>query len=390
MNELVTQSSGLIPATTSASLEAIKSNFGIIQEAQRSVLIRDTHFGVIPGTKGKPSLLKPGADVLCALFHLSPSYEIEKESLGNGHREYQVTCTLHGPSGNVLGQGVGSSSTMEPKYRYRKAEQTCPECGSKTIIKGKQEYGGGWLCYKAKGGCGAKFNNGDERIENQDMGRIEHPDPAEYYNTCLKMASKRSFVSAVLTVTGASAVFTQDVEDMRGNIIDADYEESIPAPSIDDLLSDIAAACNITTAEDFAPMKSFLELSAKTQKKDFFEFCEATAANIQNGNFEKAYKAYYKKQETTSKKETAQTKETIESKAKPTNKEETPDIMPAQEDGFNFSEKDTLINKIGQEMHRLNIAKLPSDLAKIYGDDPVFVEDVQDLKSIFNTIKARS
>ena len=390
MNELVTQSSGLIPATTSASLEAIKSNFGIIQEAQRSVLILNTHFGVIPGTKGKPSPLKPGADVLCALFHLSPTYTIEKESLGNGHREYQVTCTLNGPAGNILGQGVGSSSTMEPKYRYRKSEQTCPECGSKAIIKGKQEFGGGWLCYKAKGGCGAKFKSGDERIENQDMGRIEHPDPAEYYNTCLKMAKKRAHVDAVLTVTGASAAFTQDLEDMRGNIIDADYEESIPAPSIDDLLSDIAAACNITTADDFAAMKSFLELSAKTQKKDFLEFCEATAANIQNGNFEKAFKAYRKKQAATSKKEPTQAEETIEAKSEPENKAETLDIMPTQEDGFNFSEKDTLIHAIGQEMHRLNITNLPADMAKIYGDDPVFVEDVQDLKSIFNTIKERS
>lgn len=31
----------------------------------------------------------------------------------------------------------------------------CPECGkSKAVIKGKEEYGGGWLCFKKKGGCG--------------------------------------------------------------------------------------------------------------------------------------------------------------------------------------------------------------------------------------------
>lgn len=34
----------------------------------------------------------------------------------------------------------------------------CPECKeSKAVIRGKAEYGGGWLCFKKKGGCGAKW-----------------------------------------------------------------------------------------------------------------------------------------------------------------------------------------------------------------------------------------
>lgn len=35
----------------------------------------------------------------------------------------------------------------------------CPECEVKAIIKGKAEYGGGHVCWKQKGGCGAKFND---------------------------------------------------------------------------------------------------------------------------------------------------------------------------------------------------------------------------------------
>ena len=35
----------------------------------------------------------------------------------------------------------------------------CPNCGKDTIIKGKPEYGGGWVCYSKKGGCGAKFTD---------------------------------------------------------------------------------------------------------------------------------------------------------------------------------------------------------------------------------------
>jgi len=45
----------------------------------------------------------------------------------------------------------------------------CPECGvTSAIIKGKEEYGGGWLCFAKKGGCGAKFSTkpaaGDEKV----------------------------------------------------------------------------------------------------------------------------------------------------------------------------------------------------------------------------------
>lgn len=34
---------------------------------------------------------------------------------------------------------------------------TCPDCGASAIIKGKAEFGGGYLCWKKEGGCGAKF-----------------------------------------------------------------------------------------------------------------------------------------------------------------------------------------------------------------------------------------
>ena len=34
--------------------------------------------------------------------------------------------------------------------------KTCPACGKAAIIKGKAEFGGGWVCFKKKGGCGWK------------------------------------------------------------------------------------------------------------------------------------------------------------------------------------------------------------------------------------------
>ena len=51
------------------------------------------------------------------------------------------------------GESLAGSNKPIPK----KSSTVCPTCGKDAIIKGKEEYGGGWLCYKAKGGCGAKF-----------------------------------------------------------------------------------------------------------------------------------------------------------------------------------------------------------------------------------------
>ena len=36
----------------------------------------------------------------------------------------------------------------------------CPACGADAIIKSKAEWGGGWVCYKKRGGCGVKWPEG--------------------------------------------------------------------------------------------------------------------------------------------------------------------------------------------------------------------------------------
>jgi hypothetical protein len=199
------------------SIEQVKDSVRLIQEIMRSVMQEGTHFGTIPGCQ-KPSLFKPGAEKLSVTFRLAPYYTITQTDLPREHREYNIVCTLkHIVSGDTFAQGVGSCSTMESKYRYREGKQKCPQCQSEAIIKGKAEYGGGWLCYAKKGGCGAKFKDGDPAIEGQQAGRIECEDPADRYNTVLKMAKKRAHVDATLTATAASDIFTQDVEDFADN-----------------------------------------------------------------------------------------------------------------------------------------------------------------------------
>lgn len=199
------------------TVQAVREQVNDIQLLMKEVMHEGEHYGVIPGTNGKPSLLKAGAEKLGFMFRLVPELEVTEKPHENGHVEFIVKCRLINiETGKCLGSGVGSASTLETKYRYRNGQRKCPQCGAEAIIKGKSEYGGGWLCYKNKGGCGAKFPDTDPSIVIQDSGRIENHDIADCYNTVLKMAKKRAHIDAMLTATAASDIFTQDIEDFGG------------------------------------------------------------------------------------------------------------------------------------------------------------------------------
>ncbi len=196
------------------SVEQIVARVSKVHEIQREVMKKGHHYGIIPGVD-KPSLLKPGAELLGMVFRLDPQFEVAEQLREGQHLRVTVRCTLyHIPSGARVGSGMGSCSTYESKYAYRKGQRLCPKCGSAAIIKGKEEYGGGWLCWKKNGGCDAKFKDGDKAIEGQQVGRVPNEDLADQHNTVLKMAIKRAHVAAILYATCASDIFTQDVEDM--------------------------------------------------------------------------------------------------------------------------------------------------------------------------------
>lgn len=175
-------------------------------------------YGVIPGTK-KKTLLKSGADKLCELYGLYDKYEVKATiDWETGLFDYELTCILKSRrDDSEVGSGVGSCSSFESKYKWREQKRQCPSCGKETIIKGKAEYGGGWLCWKKEGksdGCGAKFKDGDKSIEDQVQGRVENPDIVDIKNTVLKMAKKRAKIDAVISVTRSSGIFTQDMDDI--------------------------------------------------------------------------------------------------------------------------------------------------------------------------------
>jgi hypothetical protein len=186
-----------------------------LQQFVQEYLVKDEDFGTIPGTP-KPTLLKPGADKLCELYGLSDDYEVTQrtEDFDKGLFDYEVKCILISKAGGFLvSTGLGSCNSYEKKYRWRDAQRLCPNCGKNVIIKGKEEYGGGWLCFSKKGGCGAKFADNDTAITGQTVGRVQNEDVADIKNTILKMAKKRAKVDATLSATRSSGLFTQDMED---------------------------------------------------------------------------------------------------------------------------------------------------------------------------------
>jgi hypothetical protein len=201
------------------SIELAVERYCAVTEFVSRVLRKDVDYGVIPGTE-KRTLLKPGAEKLTTFFGLSTRFHLlERIEDWTGERHggepffyYLYRCQLS--RGELLiAESDGSCNSRESKYRWREAQRICPACGVAAIIKGREEFGGGWLCFKKKGGCGAKYRDGDEQIESQQTGRISNPDIADQVNTIQKMAQKRSLIAAVLIAVNASEFFTQDVED---------------------------------------------------------------------------------------------------------------------------------------------------------------------------------
>ncbi len=200
-------------AMTPMPVAAIKAMVDTVHEVAQAVMKDGHHYGKIPGAGDRKVLLKPGAQILCVTFQLRPQFVTEHRILEPDHVHFEVRCDLVSrTTGELVATGSGAASSLEVKHRYRKAQRECPDCGTAAIIKGQEQYGGGWVCWKKKDGCGAKFIAADERITAQETGRIMNEDPHDLCNTLLKMANKRAMVDAVLNATAASDVFTQDLE----------------------------------------------------------------------------------------------------------------------------------------------------------------------------------
>lgn len=183
----------------------IRSQVNLIQEVMKAVMKDGHHFGQIPGAGNKPVLFKAGAEKLLFTFRLSADPEIEDLSTGDVIR-YRVRCKVYDRTGAYLGAGVGECSSDEEKYRWRAA--VCKEEYDETPEdRRRMKY--------AKRRDGGTYRIAQVRTT-----------PADLANTILKMAKKRAQIDAALTVTAASDIFAQDLEDLPEELREAVAENA--------------------------------------------------------------------------------------------------------------------------------------------------------------------
>lgn len=136
-----------------------------------SQLKKDSDYGTIPGTP-KPTLYKPGAEKLANIFQLGTRIiDTQKEVNFEPPQFAMFTYTVeiyHLPSGKAIAQCQGSANSEEKKY--------------KKVMVG------------------------------------------DLLNTLQKMAQKRAYVGAVIMAVGASDFFTQDIEDLPPEMLNAEVE----------------------------------------------------------------------------------------------------------------------------------------------------------------------
>lgn len=215
MNELILKEDlGQMVEQTKARVNAVQHIYReIMQEGKEG----GGDYGIIPGCGKKPSLLKAGAEKLIMAFRLSAKIsDVTEINLPGGHREYRVLTSLYAPDGSHIADGTGMCSSMESKYRYRgglRESTGQPVPAEYWNLKKAGKIG---EALAAIGGEGfGVMKDGPDWVICKHGEKMENPDPADQFNTILKMAKKRSLIDAVLTGTGASDIFTQDIEDMN-------------------------------------------------------------------------------------------------------------------------------------------------------------------------------
>ena len=223
-----------------------------VQDLLKSQMQEDVHFGKIPGTGDKPTLLKSGAEMLRMVFNLRTTCnkdDVEITNEGNGHKTYEICMHISNKDGEIIATGLGTCSTMESKYKYRSqlTDRKVPseywESRDKALLGGSQyspkKVKGAWLISE----------------------RVEHDNPADYYNTVKKMAKKRAMADGILTATCSSDLFTQDLEDLNANFQQYDgvqaEEKKSPKIIVDEELGTASTSEDTTTTSPSQQVKEW-------------------------------------------------------------------------------------------------------------------------------------
>jgi hypothetical protein len=187
----------------------VKAGVQLIQQVMAEVMIKDVHYGTIPGTP-KPTLYKAGSEKILTTFRIA-AYPKEVDDLSTyDEARYRVKVHgIHQPTGMLIGVGIGECSSNEEKYKWRKPvcdqefEET-PEDRKRTVWK--------------------KSGQGPYQLKQVRMN------PTDVANTILKMAKKRAQIDMTLTATAASDVFDQDLEDLPEGMVGGETKAPLKEP----------------------------------------------------------------------------------------------------------------------------------------------------------------
>lgn len=184
----------------------VRAQVNLIQEVMKAVMIDGTHFGKIPGTP-KPTLYKAGSEKILATFRIGIEPEVIDLSTADEIRYRVLAHAFLQSTGQRIGTGVGEASTNEERYRWRAA--VCPEEWTEAPEDRRRK----------------KWARGQSGPYQTPQIRTN---PADLANTVLKMAKKRAQIDVTLTVTGASDVFAQDIEDLPDEVREAVGDAEAP------------------------------------------------------------------------------------------------------------------------------------------------------------------
>lgn len=239
------------------AIDRHKQMVGFVQE----IMHKGIDYGKVPGTS-KDVLFKPGAERLTTFFGLIPRFVPVKvvEQWGDDGSEplfyYHYKCELY-RSNTLVGEGDGSCSSREGKYRWRWV--TRDELPDDAILSTFKRRGGTiseftfavdkaetdgkygkpesyWQMFRdaIQGQKAKKIKKATAKGAQYDAWQVEayyyrvpNDDIASVINTVLKMAQKRALVAATLITVNASEFFTQDMEDVAyDDVINGHFVES--------------------------------------------------------------------------------------------------------------------------------------------------------------------
>jgi len=200
-------------------VEHVREVIQTIQALHKQYMKPDVHYAVINDRK---VLLQPGAQMIALALQLSPKFDVSERRFivgDNEHVEYTVKCTLQKPDGAVAGEYYGVCSTAEPRYRF----------STKVVGEVPSEYWNDRDVRRLGGEDRFVKKVGDKWCVCVQV----EAEPAPFVNTVLKMACKRAFVGAVISVSACSDIFTQDLEDFTQDIISSLMGDGKPSTAKD-------------------------------------------------------------------------------------------------------------------------------------------------------------